>query len=53
MLSNDLLFKYIFSQEIFLNDLINSLFKYIKKDLNIVFANINAQEYIYYQIKEK
>ncbi len=46
MLSNDLLFKYIFSQEIFLNDLINSLFKYIKKDLNIVFTNINAQEYI-------
>ena len=46
MLQNDLLFKYIFSQELFLNDLINSLFKFLNKELKITFTSINAQEYI-------
>ncbi len=46
MISSDILFKYLFSNKIFLTDLINSFFKYLNEDLEIVFTSVKAQEYM-------
>ena len=49
---DDLVFKYLFSNELFLKDFINSYFKYIEEDKEFYFSNIEAQSYIKAPIRD-